>query len=158
MKRRFIWQTVSWVSHVSRFYKSQIHTLCGQCIGSSDVGVVIQFANVTNLICWNRGWRWSLWGWWSVSWFGTFSQGTILSNSASCFSSHNLDIAPISPVVSPGILDQPIRFSILSSISNNSDSMVDFCGGTLVKNTLFNVAKTTITCIDSSGNSSIFVD
>ena len=146
------------ISCLSKFPNYQIHTSCCQFVVSSDVGVSIHFANITNVICRNSCWRWSLWGWWSRSWFCTFHQCAMSSNTTFHFATHNFDIATISPFVTPGILDQPIRCSILSSISNNGDGMVDTCARTLVKNTLIIVTKTMIASIDSSGNSSIFVD
>merc|ERR1711972_649506 len=63
----------------------------------------------------------------AASRFCTFSKGAILSNTTSHFSSSNSDITTITPIITPGILDQPIRSAILSSVSNNSDSMIDFC-------------------------------
>jgi len=70
-----------------------------------------------------------LWGHWRVRELSrglvTLSSIAIVSNTTLIGSTPDLDHAILAPRWTPGVLDQPVVNSILSTISNNQDSMVD---------------------------------
>merc|ERR1712244_38037 len=61
------WSSNSWTAfrllagHISNVFLTI--DFSSQLDVSINVVVIIQFANVTDLVWWDRGWRWSLWSW-----------------------------------------------------------------------------------------------
>ena len=136
----------------------KVLTSSGQSIVASDVASAIQTANVTDLIWWNRWWRWSHRCRCVSTSVGAFSSSTVSSNSTFTGAPPDFDVSTISPARSPGVLNNPVWSSILSSPTYNSNSMIDRFGTAAREDSFVGVRKSWITGIDSSGNCSIFID
>ncbi len=79
--------------------------------------------------------RWDWFGWWGHWWIGglacslfTLCSIAIVSNTTFVGSTPDLNFASIAPVWSPGVLNQPVVYTILVTISNDQDGVVDFLG------------------------------
>jgi hypothetical protein len=94
--------------------------------GVASIQSRIGLGQITFLLRWNWFWRW---GDWRVrelsSGLFTLSSIAIVANTALIGSTPDLDHAILTPRWTPRVLDQPVVYSILSTISNNQDSMVD---------------------------------
>jgi len=112
-------------------HETHIFPLTGMILTSNSKGVAsIQprrgLGQITFLL--RRNWLW-WWGHWRVRELSrglvTLSSIAIVANTTLIGSTPNLDHAILAPRWTPGVLDQPVVNSILSTISNNQDSMVD---------------------------------
>ena len=89
----------------------------------------IGFGEITFLL------RWDWPGWWGDWWIRgptrclfTLSSIAIVSNTTFVGSTPDLNFTSISPIWSPGILDQPVVNSIFGAVSNYQDSVIDVLG------------------------------